>query len=154
MLKFFERDIAQVKPGQEVEISVQAYPEKISSGKVTYIGDVLKEETRTITVRTEVVNQGFLLKPGMFATIKIYLDEERPVVAIPVESVLDDQGEKFVFVRQGDNFQARRVLLGVKQNGFFEVIDGLKVGEEIVTKGNYELKGKLFQEILKRAGLH
>lgn len=152
--EIFEKDIAKVKTGQEVEISVQAYPEKNFSGKVCYVGDVLKEETRTVTVRTEVFNQGLLLKPGMFASIKIYLDEERSVVAVPEESVLDDQGEKFVFVRQGDNFQARRVFLGAKQNGFYEVLEGIRVGEEVVTTGSYELKGKLFQEVLKSAGLH
>lgn len=150
----FEKDIAKVRIGQEVEITVQAYPEKVFSGRVSYVGDVLKEETRTITVRTEVINQGLLLKPGMFANIKIYLDEEKSVVAIPEESVLDDQGEKFVFVRQGDSFFPRRVILGTKQNGLIEVLSGLKEGEEIVTKGSYELKGKLFQEVLKKAGLH
>jgi len=152
--EIFERDLAQIKIGQEVEISVQAYPEKVFSGKVSYVGDVLKEATRTVTVRTEVVNQGFLLKPGMFATTKIFLHEEKSVLVVPEEAILDDQGEKFVFVRKGNAFEPTKVLLGAKQNNFYEILSGLEEGMEVVSQGSYELKSKLYQEELKKAGLH
>ncbi len=152
--EIFERDISKVRIGQEVEVMVQAYPEKLFSGKVTYVGDVLKEETRTVTVRTEVANQGLWLKPGMFASIKIYLHEEKPVLMVPEAAVLDDQGEKFVFVRQGDVFQPKKLVLGPKQDGFFEVLSGLNEGEEVVTQGSYTLKSKLLQDVLKKAGLY
>ena len=61
-------DIAKIQIGQEVEVSVPAYPDVVFEGRIRYIGDVLKEETRTITVRTEIGNEGYKLKPGMFAT--------------------------------------------------------------------------------------
>ncbi len=150
----FEKDMAKIRIGQEVEISVQAYPEKIFSGRVSYIGDVLKEETRTVTVRTEVINKGLYLKPGMFATAKIYLHEEQAVLVVPEEAVLDDQGNKFVFVRQDNSFLPRKVTLGAKQNGLYEILDGLNEGEEVVTEGSYALKSKLGRGFLKEAGLH
>ncbi|HEK86822.1 MAG: efflux RND transporter periplasmic adaptor subunit [Candidatus Saccharicenans sp.] len=145
----FEKDIAKVRPGQKVEITVPAYPEKSFYGRISYVGDILKNDTRTITVRTEVENPELLLKPGMFATLRIYLNGDRPVLAVPESAVCDQLGEKFVFVPQANGYQVRKVELGAKQDGFCEVLNGLKEGEEVVTSGSFQLKSKLFEEALK-----
>ncbi|MGQ9673418.1 MAG: efflux RND transporter periplasmic adaptor subunit [Candidatus Aminicenantales bacterium] len=149
--EIFEKDIARIKLGQKAEISVPAYPEKIFLGKVSYIGDVLKEETRTITVRTEVENQELLLKPGMFASLKINLNGDKAVLAVPEAAVCDQQGEKFVFLPRGEEFELRKVVLGVRQDGYYEVVSGLKEGELVVTTGSFQLKSKLLEAILKEA---
>ncbi|MGB9894225.1 MAG: efflux RND transporter periplasmic adaptor subunit, partial [Candidatus Saccharicenans sp.] len=132
-----------------VEITVPAYPEKSFYGRISYVGDILKNDTRTITVRTEVENPELLLKPGMFATLRIYLNGDRPVLAVPESAVCDQLGEKFVFVPQANGYQVRKVELGAKQDGFYEVLNGLKEGEEVVTSGSFQLKSKLFEEALK-----
>lgn len=147
--EIFEKDIARIKLGQKVEISVPAYPEKIFLGKVSYIGDVLNEQTRTITVRTEVENQELLLKPGMFASLKINLNGDRAVLAVPEAAVCDQQGEKFVFLPRGEEFELRKVVVGVRQDGYYEVVSGLKEGELVVTTGSFQLKSKLLEAILK-----
>lgn len=149
--EIFEKDIAKIKLGQNVEIKVPAYPEKIFTGKITYIGDVLKEDTRTVTVRTEVENLDLLLKPGMFASLKINLNGERPVLAVPAEAIVDQQGEKFVFLPRGEGFELKKVTLGAKQDGYYEVISGLKEGDLVVTTGSFQLKSKLLEEVLKEA---
>lgn len=149
--EIFEKDIARIRLGQKVEISVPAYPDRVFAGKVSYIGDVLKEETMTITVRTEVENPKLMLKPGMFASLKIKLNDDRPVLAVPEAAVCDQRGEKFVFVQHGDSFELRKVVLGARQDGFYEVIEGLKEGEPVVTSGSFQLKSKLLESILKEA---
>ncbi|MBC7365153.1 MAG: efflux RND transporter periplasmic adaptor subunit, partial [Candidatus Aminicenantes bacterium] len=149
--EIFEKDIARVHPGQKVEITVPAYPGKTFVGRISYVGDVLKEETRTITVRTEVENKNLELKPGMFATLKINLNGDRKVLAVPEAAVCDQKGEKFVFVPQGEGFELRKVELGARQDGFYEVISGLKEGELVVTTGSFQLKSKLFESVLKEA---
>jgi len=149
--EIFEKDIARIRLGQRVEIVAPAYPEKTFSGKVSYIGDILKDETRTITVRTEVNNTELLLKPGMFATLKINLNGDRPVLAVPEEAVCDQQGEKYVFTPSGDEFELRKVVLGSRENGFYEVLNGLREGELVVTTGSFQLKSKLLEKILKEA---
>ena len=149
--EIFEKDIARVHPGQKVEITVPAYPGKTFVGRISYIGDVLKEETRTITVRTEVENQDLELKPGMFATLKINLNGDQAVLAVPEAAICDQQGEKFVFVPQGDGFELRKVELGARQDGFYEVVSGLKEGELVVTTGSFQLKSKLLESVLKEA---
>ena len=149
--EIFEKDIARIHPGQKVEITVPAYPNKTFIGRISYIGDVLKEETRTVTVRTEVENQNLELKPGMFATLKINLNGDRAVLAVPEAAVCDQQGEQFVFVPQDEGFELRKVELGARQDGFYEVVSGLKEGELVVTTGSFQLKSKLLESVLKEA---
>ena len=150
----YERDIAKVRKGQKVEVSVPAYPGVVFQGTVQYVGDVIKEETRTITVRTEVENPGQRLKPGMFASLRIVLDEQNRALTVPAESVLDDKDGLMVFVKDGDAFAPRLVSTGSRLDGFIEIVSGLEAGEEVVTAGCYQLKSKLYDEILKAAGVH
>jgi cobalt-zinc-cadmium efflux system membrane fusion protein len=152
--EIYERDIARVKLGQEVKVSVPAYPAEAFLGKVIYIGDVLKEETRTITVRTEVPNLGYKLKPGMFADMTICLNHQDEVLAVPEKAVLDDQNDQVVFVRVKEGFRMQPVQVGMKDAGFWEIVGGLEEGQEVVTVGNFQLKSKLYDEILKSAGVH
>jgi len=151
--EIYERDIARIKLGQEVKVSVPAYPAESFQGKVCFIGDVLKEESRTITVRTEVPNRDFKLKPGMFADMIIYLNHQDEVLAVPEEAVLDDRADKILFVGVNDGYRLQVVKLGMKDAGFWEIVGGLAEGQEVVTVGCYQLKSKLYDEILKKAGV-
>ena len=147
--EIFERDIAKMKIGQSVDVSVPAYPDEKFQGKTSYIGDILKEETRTITVRTEVENRNNKLKPGMFANITIFLNHQTRALVLPQQAILEDKGNKIVFIKRGDQFFAVLVETGTKQDGYVEITAGLEEGDEIVTNGNYQLKSKLYDEILK-----
>ena len=150
----YEKDIAKIKIGQKVEVSVPAYPGEIFLGDTRYISDVLNEETRTITVRTQVNNENMKLKAGMFADMKIFLNHESQALVIPKEAILEDKGDKIVFIKRGDQFQLQVVETGARENGFVEILSGLSEGDEIVTKGSYQLKSKLYEEILKRGHVH
>jgi cobalt-zinc-cadmium efflux system membrane fusion protein len=152
--EIYEKDIARVRIGQSVEVSVPAFPDEIFAGKISYISDVLNEETRTITVRTEVENKRYKLKPGMFASISISLNHQSRALVLPEEAVLDDADDKIVFVKGDGAYYPRIVEIGAKREGYVEIIKGIQAGDEIVTTGNYQLKSKLYDEILKRAGVH
>lgn len=152
--EIYERDIAKVRAGQSAEVTVPAYPNETFSGKISYISDVLKEETRTITVRTEVENKGYKLKPGMFANIKIFLNHQSRALVVPAEAVLDDKDNKIVFIKKNGSFYPQLVEIGTKENDYVEIIKGIQAGDEVVTRGNYQLKSKLYDEILKKAGVH
>jgi cobalt-zinc-cadmium efflux system membrane fusion protein len=152
--EIYERDIAKIKNGQNVDVSVPAYPDEKFHGKICYIGDVLKEETRTIIVRTEVENKSNKLKPGMFASLTIFLNHQTRALVLPQEAILDDKDNKIVFVKRGNQFFPLLIETGTKQNGDVEITAGLEEGDVVVTKGNYQLKSKLYDEILKKAGVH
>jgi cobalt-zinc-cadmium efflux system membrane fusion protein len=150
----YERDIARVKIGQEAGISVPAYPGETFPGRISFISDVLKEESRTITVRTDVDNRQQKLKAGMFADMVIYLDDPAAVPALPQEAVLDEGDARIVFVCVDGGFRPQVVQVGAKEGGFVEIRGGLEVGAEVVTEGNYQLKSKMYQEVLRQAGVH
>lgn len=152
--EIFERDIGRIRIGQDVRVSVPAWPGEIFTGKVSYIGDLLNQETRTVTVRTEVQNRGFKLKPGMFADVIISLNGSQKLLAVPAEALLDDRNQKIVFVKEGGRYIPRVVDAGQVQNGFCAISSGLQEGEEVVVKGNYTLKSRMYDELLKKAGVH
>ncbi|MFC1661379.1 efflux RND transporter periplasmic adaptor subunit [Gemmatimonadota bacterium] len=153
--EIYERDIARVRTGQEVEVTVPAYPDDTFRGTLSYIADIVRPETRTITVRTEVTNTDLKLKPGMFADLTINLNENGHAVTVPAEAVLDDHGIPFLFVRKNDHhFQPRLVTVGASGAGFVEIVSGLEVGEEVVTKGNFQLKSKLYEAVLEAGHIH
>jgi cobalt-zinc-cadmium efflux system membrane fusion protein len=152
--EIYEKDISKVKRGQQVEITLPAYPGETFQGKTTYISDVLKEETRTITVRTEVENRGHKLKPGMFAEMKIALNHQATALVIPQSAVLEDKGDKIVFLKRGDQYYLQVIMEGASDNGNVEILRGLAEGDEVVTNGNYQLKSKLYEEILKAGHVH
>ena len=151
----YEKDIAQIQTGQHVAIAVPAYPADVFRGSITYISDVLNEDTRTITVRTEVPNPDGKLKPGMFANVTIELTKNGAAVAIPVEAVLDDDGKRLVFIRMGTlRFEPRHVTTGTREGGFVQIVSGIEVGEDVVTTGNFQLKSKLYEAILEAGHVH
>ena len=152
--EIYEKDIAKIRLGMTVELSVPAYPGETFSGKVNYIGDVLKEDTRTITVRAEVENSDYKLKPGMFASIRIALNHHSRVLVVPQDSVLEDKGDKIVFIKRGEQFFLQVVHTGARENGYIEILQGLAEGDEVAVTGSYQLKSKLYEEILKAGHIH
>jgi len=145
--EIYERDISRVHPGQKVTISVPAYPDRTFGGTLSYVGDVLKEDTRTVTVRTEVENPHHRLKPGMFADVQISMNGSSPALVVPTEAVLDDGEGRIVFVLAGDGFEVRPVEVGTRHNGQIEISAGLREGEAVATAGAFQLKSKLHQEL-------
>jgi RND family efflux transporter MFP subunit len=152
--EIYERDIAKIKIDQDAEVSVPAYPEDVFPGKISFIGDILKEDSRTITVRTEIRNREFKLKPGMFSDMIVFLNHPDAVLALPEAAVLDDRDRKIVFISADKGYRLQVVKVGVKEGGYWEILEGLTEGDEVVMAGNYQLKSKLYEEILHSSHVH
>jgi cobalt-zinc-cadmium efflux system membrane fusion protein len=150
----FERDIAKIHIDQEVRITVLAYPGEVFRGKVSYIGETMNPESRTLSVRTEVQNSDFKLKPGMFADVSIILNGGLRVLTVPAEAVLENNNQDIVFVRTDGGYAPRIVTVSAEEDGHCAIAQGLRGGEEVVVKNAYLLKSKLYDELLKKAGVH
>lgn len=135
----FEKDLARVKRGQPVRVTVPSFPESTFSGNVILVLSTVDPETRTVKVRTEVSNPDGRLKPDMFANVEIVTDVHNTAISIPLSAVLDDAGKSVVFVVDGNDYKKKTVTLGLKSDDRVEVIDGLKEGDKLVVKGNYLL---------------
>jgi len=136
-MTIYEYEMGLVKTGETVEIEAVAYPGIKFNGKIAAITPVLNADTRSSSARVEVDDAEHKLKPEMFvnARIKVDLGEK---LAVPETAVLDTGMRKIVYLsKTGDVLEAREVTLGQKAGGFYEVLDGLKEGDMVVTSGNF-----------------
>jgi multidrug efflux pump subunit AcrA (membrane-fusion protein) len=141
-----ERDIGAVKANQEASFTVLAYPGEVFHGKVERIANQVEAQSRTLEVRIEVNNADGRLKPGMFADIEITTTVYRDVIVIPDTALQTDEDRQIVFVAMnGNKFQKRAVKLGMEERGRVQALDGLKVGDRIVTEGSFILKSELLK---------
>jgi cobalt-zinc-cadmium efflux system membrane fusion protein len=139
-----EKDVAFIRPEQQVDVVLAAYPHAILSGKITYVGDVLDPATRTMRVRVTVANPDRILKPEMFAVVRVYAVPARDVPTIPLSAVQNGGSGKMVFVRKApEQFEARVVAIGDEQDETVSVLEGLQEGEEVVVKGAFALKSEM-----------
>jgi Cu(I)/Ag(I) efflux system membrane fusion protein len=133
-----EADIALIDVGMKATATLRANPTLPVEGKVTLIYPVLKPETRTVSVRIELPNLEGLLRPGMYADVLFEGEDGAAVAAVPQNAVIDSGMRQVVLVAMGDGrFAPRAVKLGRRGGGFVEVVEGLKVGEEVVTSATF-----------------
>ena len=135
-----ERDIPLLKPGMKAKIQAEAYPGKVFEGKVARVNTGLELSTRTLQAEIEIPNSSRLLKPGMFARIEVVMLEKPEVLAIPSNAVMVEQGERFVYVVQGNKAARTPILTGIEQDRFVEVKEGLKEGDQVVTRGQEAIR--------------
>jgi cobalt-zinc-cadmium efflux system membrane fusion protein len=146
VIDIYEKDISRLRLGTSVKVSVTAFPEKTFRGKISYIGDVVDEKTRTEKARVTIDNSSGLLKPGMFATVLTETTSggtER-LIAVPEEAVFVDGAKRYVFIQIApDKFKRREMETGRTLGDWLEVTSGLKEGETVAVKGSFILKSEL-----------
>ena len=130
-----EKDIPLLKPAMKAKIRTEAYPDRVFEGKVARINTGLDLTTRTLQAEIEIPNSSRLLKPGMFARIEVVLLEKPEVLAIPSNAVMGNQGEKFVYLLEGNKAARRPIVTGIEQDRFVEVREGLKEGDQVIVRG-------------------
>lgn len=146
-----EKDIPYIRhdggAAQKVDVRVNAYPNEVFVGKVTYVGDVLDTATRTMNLRLELPNPNRALKPEMFATIRVYGEPEPDVLMVPEAAVQRERDRRFVFVQQdAQTYLVRDVRVGASNGEVVKVLDGLRDGEPVVVKGAFVLKSEMVEE--------
>jgi cobalt-zinc-cadmium efflux system membrane fusion protein len=130
----FERDLARAAVGQKAEIQTVAYPDRTFTGQVTRISDVVDPNTRTVKVRVQVPNPDGRLKPEMFASILLFL-QESPALTIPTRAAFIEGGKYFVYLQKSDaTFERIPVAVQPAPDGRLRVLDGLRAGEKVVSE--------------------
>jgi len=139
LVDVFEQDLGWIRPGQPVSAQFNAYPERVFKGRVSFIYPTFASETRTVKVRVELPNADGLLRPGLYGSAALAAaDGEPPRLAVPDSAILDSGTRQLVLVRLSEGlFEPRPVKLGRKADGYVEVLDGLALGETVVTSANF-----------------
>jgi multidrug efflux pump subunit AcrA (membrane-fusion protein) len=144
-----ETDIGKVRVGQAATFSVDAFPDKEFSGKVTaiYPKALIQQNVVTYDVVIAMDNREGLLRPDMTANTTITVAKRDKVLAIPNQAVRREDGERVVLVAEGDRVARRAVKTGWKDKTYTEVLSGLKEGERVVVgeleNGKVPAKGTL-----------
>jgi Cu(I)/Ag(I) efflux system membrane fusion protein/cobalt-zinc-cadmium efflux system membrane fusion protein len=135
----YEYELPWVTQGLEAEMSLPYQPGKMFSGTVSYVYPYLQPKTRDVVVRLEFDNPDLLLKPDMYANVRINTATGREGLVIPSEAVIRSGERNVVFVTRDENkFVPRNVTLGLSlDNGMVQVLEGLAPGETIVTSGQF-----------------
>lgn len=134
-----EKDINFINELEEIEIKSAAMPDKCIKGTIYHISDLLDEETRSVQVYIDCDNTDHALKPGMYVSVR-FIEQTQQKILISSASVFQDAGNNFVFVDEGNNRYARRIVeVTSTSNDRLLLKSGLKPGESIVVKGGYFL---------------
>jgi membrane fusion protein, copper/silver efflux system len=133
----YEYELPAIRLGQQAAIQMSYYPGETFTGKAIYIFPYLDPQTRTVKVRYEFANPHGKLKPEMFTNVEINIRAGEKL-AVPEGAIIDTGIRKLVIVDKGSGyFEPREVRLGIKAGDFFEVMEGLKDGERVVTSANF-----------------
>lgn len=146
----FEKDLARIRQGSGASVTTDAYPNRIFRGQVTYIDPRLDETARTAQVRVELENPNRFLKIGMYVRVAFGAlgQGEQTAPAIPASAVqsLGNRQVVFVAANEPNVFELRGVRLSAESNGKYQVLEGLNVGDKIVTDGSFLLRAEWLKQ--------
>jgi cobalt-zinc-cadmium efflux system membrane fusion protein len=142
----YEKDLARIRVGSGASVTSDAYPGRIWRGRVTYVDPQFDAATRTAQVRVEVANPGQALKLGMYVGVGFGATgtAEATAPTVPASAVQNVAGRTFVFLATADpnNYVMRPVRVGAEAGGRFPVLEGLTVGDRVVTEGSFMLRAE------------
>jgi membrane fusion protein, heavy metal efflux system len=131
-----EADSGSVRLGQSMAVHVPAYPKREFDARVTYVAALVDPVTHRLQVRAEIDNRDGALKPEMFANFRIQTSDATESPAIPEAAVIYEGDAAHVWAVQDQALLAYRAIrTGRRNGGLVEILEGLKPGERIVTKG-------------------
>jgi len=137
LAQVFQSDAGKIKPGDQAEVTVDAYPGKVFKGRVDYILPQLDMNTRTLPVRLVFPNPGLKLRPGMYVNLRAKLPMGRQLV-IPASAAFHSGTKNLVFVYRGEgNIEPRDVELGPQVGDELVVTKGVRAQEQIVTSASF-----------------
>jgi len=136
------RYLNRVKIGQSIRVrSATLGMEAV--GKLTYLGSIIEEKTRTVTGRLVISNRKRLWRPGMYVTIELELESHKVPLAVPKDAIQTIRDWSVVFIKVNDTYEARPLELGKSDGKWVEVLSGLKPNAEYVTGNSFAVKAEI-----------
>ena len=135
-------DVAQdgMSVGQKVLVTTSAFPGETFEGSVQRVEAALKPGSRVREIIASIANPEGKLLANMQAILSVEVGNAATALVVPQRAILGDMGNYFVYVREGDHFYRRDILMGQKFGPLREIIEGVLPDEEVVVVGNYQLQ--------------
>ncbi len=140
-----EAEVHAFRPGQPVEVSVPAFPDRTFKGRIAKIYEAVDPNTHRVTIRSEIADPANELRPGMLATFTIRIHAPAEAVALPANAVVrESDGTMTAWVtKDRHHFEQRVILTGLRRDGEVQILNGLQRGELAVTDGAVFLSNML-----------
>lgn len=135
-----EKNYSDIKVGQKIHFNVDAWPKEIFDGEVYAIDPTVDPQTRNFKVKANIPNPEGRLRPGMYARINVATVTKPNVILIAEEAVMPQGQDNFIYVVENGQAAMKKVRLGLRQEGFVEVTEGLFEGADVVTAGVMKLR--------------
>ncbi|MRV75146.1 efflux RND transporter periplasmic adaptor subunit [Duganella sp. FT92W] len=135
------RDIELVRVGEPVTIQ-SASTASATAGKISYVGSLLGEQTRTAKARVVIDNPNMAWRPGLFVNVAMAQGQKQAPVAVPSEAVHTVDGKSVVFIRTAGGFQAQPVRTGITDSRMVDIPEGLAPGVSVAAAGSFVVKAQ------------
>ncbi len=135
-----ESQSVRVQAGQRIFARLPGLPDQLFEGNIESVGRAVDPQKRTVPVRARITNAGAILKHEMAVEVRIVTGVRKEGLLVPVSALVEDEGIKVVYVREGNRYERRPVTVGTINYQFAEILSGVEEGEEVVTAGAYQLK--------------
>ena len=140
----YESDISRITEGMDAVIRTLSYPDKLFTGKVDKIFNILDPQTKTLRIRIRLPNPGFMLKPEMVATVTVYYNEAQNYPAVPSSSVVFDKSKNFVMIfHDRSKVETREITIYKSTNDKTYISSGVKEGERVISKNTLYIYDEL-----------
>lgn len=135
IVNVLEKDISLIPRVKKAIIVVDAFPGKEFCGTISRSSQAIELSTRTMAVEIDIPNQDIILKPGMFATVTLVIEEHPNALLVPTQAILKDNNGTYVFTV--DNNVAKRIdiKIGIEQSIMTEILSGIEGTEDVITTG-------------------
>jgi RND family efflux transporter MFP subunit len=137
--RVLESEIGKMQVGREVDLRFSAHPGKVFKGKVSAISPIVNPEYKTCKVFVDVENPEEELKPGMHAEVEIAAEIHKNKLLIPQDAILTRSQRKLLFVVEDGLAKWRYIEIGLENEEYAEVLDGVKEGEQVIVEGHFTL---------------
>lgn len=135
-----EKDLRQVGVGDLARVEVDAFPGENFMGRIARVAPTLDPSTRTAPIEIEIPNGDYRLKPGMYARVGVVIEQHKDAIIVPTNAVVDVNGSRGVYVNANGVAQFHPVKTGIEGNERIEILDGVSVGDMVVTTGASALR--------------
>jgi membrane fusion protein (multidrug efflux system) len=132
--------LARVSVGQRLAVTVDAFPDRTFPGEIVAIDPAVDPVGRSIAVRASLPNRDGLLRPGLFARVRLTLREEPQAILVPEAAIVPFGGRMLVMKVVDGKAQPQPVTLGLRREGRVQVTEGLAPGDVVVTAGQMKLQ--------------
>lgn len=133
-------ELSKLALAKPVQISVDAYPDKLFNAFIFKINPAVEQVTQTVNVEVRIPNNEYKLKPGMFARADLLLEEHHNVIVVPRDILVRFEKNYYIFVVSGDTVKQQKVTTGIEQDENVEIVDGVQIGQTVVVEGQSDLK--------------